>query len=201
VGAGAPPWLGNLGRSPAAPSPGLRRPLRPRFLKTPLESLRTFRCTVVAAAARWQPVRSFALSGEAWLSFPSKRDGFLGDDRGRLYGTGNGGRTWRTLRYPEGVERGVFLSRSEGLAITDAGLLATADGGLTWKGVPVRGPTIAFRALGAFDRQHIWVGGLDETASCNDRPCRGLLLRTSYGGRRWTLIRLPSVIGVGGLTG
>jgi photosystem II stability/assembly factor-like uncharacterized protein len=148
---------------------------------------------------RWRPVRSFPLGGEAWLSFPRERDGFLGDDRGHLYRTSNGGRTWRALRYPGGVGRAVFLSGSEGLAFTDAELLATPDGGLTWKGVPVRGASIAFRTLGAFDRQHIWVGGLDLTADCSRGFCPGLLLRTSDGGRHWTLIRLPSLIGFGGL--
>ena len=144
---------------------------------------------------RWVGIRSFAGGGEAWLSFPSRRVGFLGDDRGHLYRTRDGGHTWRTLHYPAGAESGVFLSRTLGLAITDAELLATADGGSTWGPVPVRVPSLAFRTLGARDRQHIWIGGLDKTGDCSDRPCPGLLLRTSDGGRRWTLIRLPSAIG------
>lgn len=146
----------------------------------------------------WQRVRSFPPGGEAWLSFPSKRAGFLGDDRGHLYRTKDGGRTWYAVRYPEGVERGVFLSASEGLAITEDTLLATTDGGLSWESVPIRGLSIAFRALGALDRRDIWVGGLDLTSSCSSAPCRGLLLHSSDGGRRWTLIRLPTAIGVGG---
>jgi hypothetical protein len=70
------------------------------------------------------------------------------------------------LRYPQGVLQGVFLTAREGLAITDAELLTTADGGRTWANVPVRGSSIGFRALGALDQQHVWLGGLDLSSDC-----------------------------------
>jgi len=78
----------------------------------------------------------------AGMSFVDDEYGWMGTWSGRVWGTTDGGRHWRSLRMTEGAGGYLFgsaprlVSRLQGYVIsrTDAawGLFGTKDGGLTW---------------------------------------------------------------------
>jgi photosystem II stability/assembly factor-like uncharacterized protein len=154
----------------------------------------------------WTRLRAPARSQFFKVSFMSPAVGVLGDDAGRFYSTGDGGRTWRLVH---GIGRDlrmfVFLTRLHGLAISDEPgnetLYETTDGARTWH-VYERAPARRPLGLAALVPNHIWIVDMPtcgQTVTRRQPSCPGAILRTSDGGRIWQRIELNMVPGSGSL--
>jgi photosystem II stability/assembly factor-like uncharacterized protein len=110
-----------------------------------------------------------------YLQFLDRADGWLVDTSGRLYTTGDAGRTWTRLRrvWHDPFRAVDFVNLTTGWATAVHGVYKTTNGGRTWTkqlGAPAPG---AVGPIHFSDASHGWV---------EDGP----LLHTADGGRSWT---------------
>jgi photosystem II stability/assembly factor-like uncharacterized protein len=122
----------------------------------------------------------------AGLAFPTASVGYLTADRGGVYRTTDGGRSWKTALFTDDVYDPLdssWLDASNGYVLLHgAGLVATADGGRTWHLAfpvapgPPTGPL-------AFDSPS------DGVAAGAAWPveAQGRIVSTTNGGRTWRL--------------
>ncbi|HSK87924.1 MAG TPA: hypothetical protein VK880_06190 [Anaerolineales bacterium] len=82
-----------------------------------------------------------------------------------------------------------FLNELDGWAVTEAQLIRTNDGGITWYTVtpPDLTETGYTVETFVFDRNHVWV----QKPDFNNFPNNGLLYRTTDGGLTWTISSTP----------
>jgi hypothetical protein len=95
------------------------------------------------------------------VSFVDRRHGWAVGAGGRVFATGNGGRTWRAQS--SNVQADLFdvkfLDELEGWAVGDAGtVIHTVDGGARWVAVASNIPHRLER-LSFVDRTHGWAVG------------------------------------------
>lgn len=127
-------------------------------------------------------------------------------DQSRIFKTTDAGRTWATqFVSPDAdafYDAMAFWDRNRGIAFSDSAagqlrILTTSDGGATWTRVPPQSLPAALDNEGAFaasgtnvavwGAQHAWIGtGAASTAR---------VLRTSDGGRTWTVAATPLAAG------
>lgn len=186
-----------------------------------VQLLYTSRRTVWAVVAPLPPASHLVLersddAGATWrrepappgtrfftISVPERRTVFLLDDRGGVYRADATAPHWRLVhRGPVDLRGATFVSARQGAVVSGGRLLTTADGGRTWLPIPVR-TTVRLLAFAAADARHWWLFG--SRAPCSEallrrQPnCPGTVLRTSDGGARWQLVRLPMLPGSTGV--
>ena len=140
------------------------------------------------AGRQWRPMPTPVITKFASLSFPTSRTGFFAYEGG-LFRTTNGGNSWQRVSR-RNLRNARFATPRIGLAssfVADRNeLVYTTDGGAQWRRSTLpRGTTIS--AIAVLDQRHWWLDG------SSSAPSRGLLFRTSDGGRHWDAIRFPSV--------
>lgn len=186
-----------------------------------VQLVQTSRRTIWAVAAPLPPASHLVLersddAGATWrrepvppgtrfftISIPDRRTAFLLDDRGGVYRAAASAPHWR-LVHRGGVDlrSATFVSARQGAVVAAGQLLATADGGRSWRPIPVR-TTVRLLAFAAADARHWWLFGArapcDEALLQRQPNCPGAVLRTSDGGARWQLVRLPMLPGSTGV--
>jgi photosystem II stability/assembly factor-like uncharacterized protein len=82
-----------------------------------------------------------------------------------------------------------MLDEVNGWGVTEALIVRTNDGGVTWYNVTPPGLTEAGYSLGTtfLDAQHAWL----QAADINNYPIAGTLYRTADGGLTWTSLATP----------
>ena len=186
-----------------------------------VQLLHTARRTVWAVAAPLPPASHLVLersddAGRTWgrqpvpegtrfftISIPDGRTVFLLDDHGGVHRAESPALRWRLVHRGSVDLRGAtFVSARQGAVVADGRLLATADGGRSWREIPVR-TTARLLAFAAADARHWWLFGsrapCDEALLRRQPNCPGAVLRTSDAGGRWQLVRLPMLPGATGV--
>ena len=150
----------------------------------------------------WRLIKTLAGAHYASLSFPSPSVGFLAAGNGRLYRSRDGGRRWSTLASRlSAVSRIGFLTPQVGFALagppgTTPTLMATRDGGATWRPAGPDLPDLRPSSLTTLGARDAW---LSASVCARGPRCSGLLLHTGDAGRSWQSIRMRWIFGPGGL--
>jgi photosystem II stability/assembly factor-like uncharacterized protein len=122
-----------------------------------------------------------------WFAANSLDGYLLPYSYGALAKTGDGGQSWKLLRYPNDPALAACKqgARTTGLHAFDAQhllitascglLLETRDGGATWRAVPVGGPELDLAGLSFVSEKEGWVCG-----------GHGVVMHTADGGATWT---------------
>ena len=113
----------------------------------------------------------------------------------QLFRTRDEGATWRQETVGAKVGAIAFLDDATGVMVGEGGYLArTEDGGDTWASV-VSGTSVNLHGLTFLDALHGWAWGEDVTRTTGDRESpatttvgAGVLLRTTDGGLRWSVV-------------
>ncbi|HEY3182819.1 MAG TPA: YCF48-related protein [Gaiellaceae bacterium] len=123
------------------------------------------------------------------VAFASPEHGVLGDDRRRLYATGDGGRSWRVVSRAIGQSVLAFGQPHVGYALFDQTLYRTRDGGAHWRVLATPLRPLSIETLGA---SHAWIVAAPPCS--HPRPnCAGAIFRTRDGGRSWQRISLNMI--------
>jgi photosystem II stability/assembly factor-like uncharacterized protein len=144
---------------------------------------------------RWKRVATPRGSQFFSVSFPSPREGVLGDDAGRFFATHDAGRTW-TMVHGRGqdLRTFAFLTPSHGLALSpvpDYALYETRNGGRSWHpytATRLERP-LGFTTLGG---NHIWIADVPACPPPGE-SCPGAIVRSADDGRTWQRIELNLV--------
>jgi photosystem II stability/assembly factor-like uncharacterized protein len=141
----------------------------------------------------WKTVATPASTSFFSVSFTSRDDGVLGDDKGRFYSTRDGGRSWTQVHGPgRDLRTFSFLTRTRGLAASPPGegeLYETRDGGRSWRPFTATrlSRPLGFATLGS---SHIWIA---DVPTCERSVCPGVIVRSGDGGRTWQRIELNTL--------
>ena len=118
------------------------------------------------------------------LVFLSPNVGYLSEERGGLYQTDDGGRTFRQLLESDGAEGMAWPSAAVGYLAANGAVVTTDDGGATWRQVyPALSPTESVVFTSA-------ARGIGLGTSWDPQA----VLATADGGRTWTMVgRMPGI--------
>ncbi len=184
-------WLAGIRCGASAQGPGLC----PTALEHTTNGGRTWSSPGLPGKLAGGGLLSFATAADGWLQPSPATYCTMGGCWVPLYGTTNGGRTWR--RVPSSYQRTGFQGQPEFVSPTTGfipiqagagngvgGVARTTDGGRHWASVGRRRRwTIA--ALSAVDGSNVWAIGGMGVAPLGTCGGAGFLLHSTNGGRTW----------------
>lgn len=137
----------------------------------------------------WSEVTRIASGNPGYdldMSFVDDAKGYLLDTNGRLWRTGDGGRTFEEVHSRTSLEGAAaseyafdFVSADVGFVLVGGELLATRDGGGTW----ARAAALNLESMNFVDKDTGWASG----------PGDGAVDLTRDGGQTWARYRTPGV--------